>query len=200
MDTGLKLRRRGGDSDPSESESEVGGRGGRRPPRPRGPGFRELHAAITAQRAPQQIVPVPITQPIAPQPVALTGAGAAVPVKAKPGVVIKQIVKQEVGTRKARKKRVSKSNKQATKQKKSEYTALKKNLRKRLIQLKKKAFSAQAARIKSLPAKERPAARKSLRVQLKKAHDEKLKQLPALGKRKYNDIVALINKLKKIKW
>ena len=130
----------------------------------------------------------------------VTGTGAAVPAKAKPGIVIKQIVKQQVGTRKARKKMVSKSNKQAIKQKKSEYTKLKKGLRKRLIQQKKAAYSAQAARIKALPAKERTAARKALRAQIKKTHDEKLKQLPALGKRKYNEIVALINKLKKLKW
>jgi transketolase len=143
---------------------------------------------------------VPITQPIAPQAVTVTGTGAAVPVKAKPGIVIKQIVKQEVGTRKARKKRVSKSNKQSLKHRKAEYSTLKKSLRKRLMAQKKSAYSAQAARIKALPAKERTAARKALKQQLKKAHDEKLKQLPALGKRKYNDIVALINKLKKLKW
>ena len=140
--------------------------------------------------------PVPI---IGGQPVVITETGAAVPVKAKPGVVIKQIVKQEVGTSKARKKRVTSARGATLKQVKSEYHALKKGIRKRITQLKKEAYSAETSRIKGLPSKERAAARKALRARLKKEFDDKLKQVPSLGRKKYSDIVALIHKIKRIK-
>ena len=134
------------------------------------------------------------------QPVTITKTGGVEAVKAKPGVVIKQIVKQEVGTKKARKKVRKKAGQSTIKTKRKEYTSLKKGLKKRLTQLKKEAFAADAGKIKALPPKERQAARKELRARIKKAHDERLKQLPALGKRKYNEIVALINKINKLKW
>ena len=68
------------------------------------------------------------------------------------------------------------------------------------MQQKKDGYKSETARIKALPSKERVAARKELKARLKKAYDEKIKMLPSLGRRKYNDIVALINKLKKLKW
>ena len=118
----------------------------------------------------------------------------------KPDIVIKQIVRQEVGARKARKKRVSKAGQVSVRAKKKEYTTLKTALRKRLVQRKKEAYKAENARINDLPPKERAPARKALRARLKKDHEAKLKQIPPVGKRKYNEIIALISRLKKIKW
>ena len=170
--------------------------------------FQQLHRGLLAQqqaqpqqqRTQQVPFPVPITHPFAGQPVAVTSTGGTEAVKAKPSIVIKQISRQEVGTRKAKKRRVTKSNKQSLKQKKGEYMKLKRDLRSRLAQQKKASYSAEAERIKSLPSTQRVAARKALRARLKKVYDEKLRQLPNLGKRNYNDIVALINKLRKIRW
>ena len=134
------------------------------------------------------------------QPVVITKTGGVEAVKTKPSLVIKQIVKQEVGVKKARKKKIRKARQSTIKTKRKEYTALKKGLKKRLAQLKKDAFAAEAGKIKALPPKERSAARKALRARIKKVHDERLKQLPAIGNRKYNEIVALINKVNKLKW
>ena len=159
--------------------------------------FQDLHKAIRERKKLQVPHPVPVAGPFT------LGTGAVKAVaekKKKPDLVIKQIVRQEVGATKARKKRVAKGNKTELKAKKSEYATLKKSLRKRLVQRKKDAYKAEAARIKALPAKERPAARKALKAKLKADHAAKLKLIPTLGRRKYNEIVALINKLRKLKW
>lgn len=126
--------------------------------------------------------------------------GEAVPVKAKPGVVIKQIVRQEVGVKQKRKKKIAKARKNSVKEARSEYNQLKKALRKRLSEIRKNAYKAEAPRIKGLPSKERAAARKQLRARLKQEHDAKLKQLPAVGRKRYTDIISLIKKLKKVSW
>ena len=143
---------------------------------------------------------MPATQPAVIGSGGLAGGGTTAPVKEKPRVVIKQIVRQEVGARKAKKRRITKGNKQALKTKKSEYTKLKRDAQKRLQQQKNDAYAAEAGRIKALPSKKRAAARKLLRVRLKKTYDDRLKQLPTVGKRSYNDIIALINKIRKLKW
>ena len=155
------------------------------------------------QGPPQQVtrtqqVPYPVHMGGAPA-VITTGGGVA-PVKAQPGLIVKQTVSQEIGTRKARKRRASKGTKGALKAKKTEYNQLKKSLRQRLVKLKKDGYTAETARIKSLPPKERAAARKAVRAILKNAFNERVKMLPTLGRRSYNDIVALINKLRKFKW
>ena len=143
-------------------------------------------------------VPFPVS--VGSQPVVVTGTGGTESVKARPGIVVKQTVRQEVGTKKARKRRVAKASKQSLKSKKSEYAQLKKGLRKRLMQQRKEGYKAETARINTLPKKDRATARKTLKARLKQAYDAKIKMLPALGKRSYNDIVALISKLRKFKW
>ena len=73
-------------------------------------------------------------------------------------------------------------------------------MKKRLSQQKKDAYKAEATRIKLMPPKERVAARKEARTRVKKAYDAKIAMLPALGRRNYNEVVALINRINKIKW
>ena len=162
-------------------------------------GFQDLHRALKEQKQFAAPKSVPVSGPFGFDSKAVDAA-AKKKKEETPNIVIKQIVRQEVGTRKARKKRVATANAVSTKAKKKEYTTLKKALRKRLMQRKKDAFKTEAARINDLPPKERAPARKALRARLKRDHDAKLKLLPSLGRRKYNEIVALISKLKKIKW
>ena len=158
--------------------------------------FRDLHRALmrsAPQQQAQQVLPAQTGQPVV-----ITGTGAAA--AAFPGVVVKQSVKQEMGTKKARKKRVRFAKKESLTAKKKEYGRLKKRLKKRLMQRKKELYTVEAKRIKSLPVKERAKARKDVKARLKKDFDSKVNQLPVVGKRKYNEIVALINKTNKLKW
>ena len=175
--------------------------GGRSPPRQRranlNRSFGDLHRALQLmQPAPQQQQVLPYAT--SGQPVVITDTGATAAVQ--PGVVVKQTVKQEVGTKKARKKSVRFAKKETLKSKKQEYGRLKKSLKKRLMQRKKELYAVEAKRIKGLPVKERVAARKDVNSRLKRDFDAKIKQLPTLGKRKYNEIVALINKINRLKW
>ena len=51
-----------------------------------------------------------------------------------------------------------------------------------------------------MPTKQRVAARKKLRSELKAKMDALLKQLPSAGKRSHNELAALITKVRKLKW
>ena len=166
------------------------------------PSFLDLTTALrtVTQDRPRIQVPHPVPIVAGGAPIVISEKGEAVPVKAKPGVVIKQIVRQEVGAKKARKKKIAKAQKSSVKEARTEYNQLKKALRKRLMETKKNAYKAEAPRIKKLPSKERAAARKALRARLKQEHAAKLKQLPTVGRKKYTDIISLIRKLKVIKW
>ena len=200
FDEGMqKERRRRRDEDEGEEETKVeGDKGEEKQARP---SFQDMiagfHSIIRDRPSMQVPHPVPV---ISGGPVVISDKGEALPVKTKPGVVIKQIVRQEVGTKKARKKKIKKAQKSSVKQARTEYNQLKKALRKRLAELKKSAYKGEAPRIKKLPSKERAAARKALRTRIKQEHDAKLKQLPTVGRKRYTDIIALINKLKKFKW
>ena len=193
-----KERRRRRDEDGGEETKVEDDKGEEKQARP---SFQDMiagfHSIIRDRPSMQVPHPVPI---ISGGAVGISDKGEALPVKTKPGVVIKQIVRQEVGTKKARKKKIKKSQKSSVKQAKTEYNQLKKALRKRLAELKKTAYKAEAPRIKKLPSKERAAARKALRTRLKQEHDAKLKQLPTVGRKRYTDIIALVNRLKKLKW
>ena len=141
--------------------------------------------------------PVPVIAGATPVPV---GTTAGVLGKTKPGVVIKQIVRQEIGAKKARRRKVARADKTTVKAKRKEYQSLKKRLRTRLVQQKRDGLAAEAATIQGLPAKQRAAARKKIKARLKKAYDARVKMLPTLGRRRLGDIIALINKLNKLKW
>jgi hypothetical protein len=146
--------------------------------------------------------------PAAPHPVIIgatqpsSGGVAAAPAVAKDAgkIVIKQQVKQIVGPMRRRRAKADAGNKTALKQKRGEYTALKKQVRKRLNAEKKAAYLKATTGFKKLPAKER----KSKLATLKKDYKNKLaalvKQMPAVGKRKMNEIVALLKRIKQIKW
>ena len=120
--------------------------------------------------------------------------------KAKPSIVIKQIARQEVGAKKARRRKVARADKVSIKAKRKEYNAIKKRLRSRLMQQKKEGLALEVAKIKALPSKQRAAARKKVKARLKKAYDAKVKMLPTLGRRKLADVILLIKKLNRLKW
>jgi hypothetical protein len=131
------------------------------------------------------IVQVPMRQPIRP------------PEKQKPQIVVKQTVKQVQGPdkpkRRKRKAGVGKSRK--------EYNAIKKEVKSRLTAQKNVTFEKHNARIKKLPAKERAAARKKLRAELKARHSRLVKQLRTGKSLKTIDaITAAIRVAKRIKW
>jgi hypothetical protein len=119
------------------------------------------------------------------------------PEKQRPQIVVKQTVKQVQGPdkpkRKKRKPGVGKSRK--------EYNAIKKEVKSRLTAQKKVTFEKHNARIKKLPAKERAAARKKLRAELKARHSRLVKQLRTGKSLKTMDaITAAIRVAKKLKW
>jgi hypothetical protein len=115
-------------------------------------------------------------------------------------IEIKQTVKQIVGPRKRRKSKAGAGNNAALKSRKSEYAALKRQVRTRLTAERKAAYQKAAAAFKKLPAKER----KAKLAQLKKEYKDKLaglvKQMPSVGKRKINEIIALLKRIKTLKW
>jgi hypothetical protein len=115
-------------------------------------------------------------------------------------IEIKQTVKQIVGPRKRRKAKAGAGNKAELKSRKSEYAALKRQVRKRLAAERKAAYQKAATAFKKLPAKER----KAKLAQLKKEYKDKLaglvKQMPSAAKRKINDVIALLKRIKTLKW
>jgi transketolase len=147
-----------------------------------------------------------IRAPAAPHPVIVGATQPSVartsgePAKDAGKIVVKQTVKQIVGPRKRRKTKADAGNKAALKAKKVEYAAMKNQVRKRLSAEKKAAFQKALAEAKTLPAKER----KSRIAAIRKEHKEKLaallKQMPALGKRKMNEIIGLLKRIKQIRW
>jgi hypothetical protein len=127
---------------------------------------------------------------------------AATPAVAKDAgkIVIKQQVKQIVGPMRRRRAKADAGNKTAMKQKRGEYTALKKQVRKRLTAEKKSAYLKATAGFKKLPAKERKSKLATLKKEYKNKLAALVKQMPAIGKRKMNEIVALLKRIKQIKW
>jgi hypothetical protein len=115
-------------------------------------------------------------------------------------IEIKQTVKQIINPRKRRKAKAGAGNKAELKQKKTEYAALKRQVRKRLAAERKAAYQKAATAFGKLPAKER----KAKLAQLKKEYKDKLsglvKQMPSAGKRKINDVIALLKRIKTLKW
>ena len=95
--------------------------------------------------------------------------------------------------RKKRKPGIGKSRK--------EYNAIKREVKSRLTAQKKTTFEKHNARIKKLPAKERAAARKKLRAELKARHSRLVKQMKTGKSLKTLDaIAAAIRVAKKLKW
>jgi hypothetical protein len=125
-----------------------------------------------------------------------------IPVKSKDQekIIIKQTVKQTVNERKKRKRSSEAGNKKTLKAKRSQYNALKKEIRKRIIAEKKQAFTKANAEINKLPPSERKSARSKLRSEYKTKYNNLMKQLPAVGRKKINDVDALLSKIKGIKW
>ena len=106
---------------------------------------------------------------------------------------VKQIQGKDKAKRKKRKGGIGKSRK--------EYNAIKKEVKARLTAQKKVTFEKHNARIKKLPAKERAAARKKLRAELKARHSKLVKQLKT-GKslKTLEAIHAAVSIAKKLKW
>jgi len=117
-------------------------------------------------------------------------------------IVIKQNGKQIVGgvEKKIRKKKVKDSDKSSLRRIKNQYTELKQKAKKDIMTKKKKYYDSENKKIKELPTGERKAARKKLRAEIKKRQDSLLKQMPKSGRMKFNDVAALISKVKSIKW
>ena len=97
-------------------------------------------------------------------------------------------------------KRVKKAGKDVLKKRRREYNALKTKAKKQITTGKKAHYTRENARIKKLPTKQRVAARKRVKEQLKNKQRELLKKMPAAGRLKLADLVALISKVKTIKW
>jgi hypothetical protein len=166
---------------------------------------KEVHDLLLArQLQPQRQAPVIIPSSggtsLIPFPVP-TAASAQVPQKSKPGIVVKQIVKQTQKLDRARTKKVRFNNKAVIGKLKKQYTAAKTLLQKELMKKKKLEYEAHNNRIKKLPAHKRKAARKKVRVELaKKMKQLKTVVLPLSRLKNTQDIESAIKSLKKIKW
>ena len=162
----------------------------------------QLYKAIT--RGPAQVVrqqPVIIPSSGSAPVIVTSGGGGGVPQKAKPQIVIKQTVKQiQNSDDKQRKKQVKRARTDARKKRLKEYNALKAKAKKQITAGKKAHYTRENTRIKAMPVKQRVAARKKVRDDLKKKQQALLKQMPAGGRLSMQDLVALISKVKKIKW
>ena len=77
---------------------------------------------------------------------------------------------------------------------------MKKQIRKALSAEKKASYTKANEKIKKLPAKERAAARKKIKSDLKAKLAGLLKQMPAAGKKKHDELEALLTKVRKLKW
>jgi hypothetical protein len=155
-----------------------------------------LSSMIQQKQPPAQVIPV-ATQPSGVVQIPFRPRVPEKQDKQKPQIVVKQTVKQVQGPdkpkRKKRKAGIGKSRK--------EYNAIKKEVKSRLTAQKKVTFEKHNARIKKLPAKERAAARKKLRAELKARHSRLVKQLKTGKSLKTLDaITAAIRVAKKLKW
>lgn len=144
--------------------------------------------------------PQSYTLPQIPSPAVVVSKQAPAKTEA-PKIIIKQTVKQiqkKEGV--VRMKRVKKAGKDVVKKRRQEYNALKSKAKKQITAGKKAHYTRENIRIKKLPVKERVAERKRVKQQLKKKQMELLKKMPAAGRLKLADLVALISKVKTIKW
>ena len=116
-------------------------------------------------------------------------------------IIVKQTVKQIVGGEtKKRKRKVKTAERSTLKRIKNEYTAAKKKVKKDITVAKNKYYAQENSKIKQMPAKLRVAARKKLKAEIKKKQTELTKSMPSTGRMQYNDIAALIRKIKSLKW
>jgi hypothetical protein len=140
--------------------------------------------------------------PVASGPVIVQGGPGQAQKQAQPSqIIVKQTVKQVVGAeKKSRKKKVKAGERSSLKRIKNEYSTAKKKVKKDIIAAKKKYYAQENEKIKKLPTKERVAARKKLKAEIKKKQIELTKSMPSTGRMKYNDVAALIRKIKQLKW
>jgi hypothetical protein len=131
-----------------------------------------------------------------------SGMGAQKQQPAQPSqIIVKQTVKQVVGTEQRKRKKKVKSGEKATlKRIKNEYSVAKKQVKKDITAAKKKYYETENAKIKLLPSKKRASSRNALKAEIKKKQGELAKSMPSTGRMKYNDIAALIRKIRLLKW
>ena len=116
-------------------------------------------------------------------------------------VIQKVTVTQKINEeKKQRKRKVKTAKKTAVGGKRREYTQFKKQLKKTWSAEKKSEYVKANEAIKKIPTKQRPAARKKLRLELKQKMDLLLKQVPAAGKRTHVELTTLLSKARKLKW
>ena len=148
----------------------------------------------SSRRPTHDIVIPPITSSGAiPIPIPIPGAaprGKDTGTKITQKVIVQQGVK---ATKK--KKRVS-----ALTAKRKEYNALKKQLLAAFKKRKQETYKAENAKIKSVPTKERKAARQKLKQRLQQKLAELKKRLPAASKLKHQQLDKLISLAKTLKW
>jgi hypothetical protein len=122
--------------------------------------------------------------------------------KAKPSIVVKQIVKQEqIQKNIKRAKAVKRKNKESITAIRKKYTAAKKAVAKTLREAKKAAYTRENASIKKLPTKNRKIARSKKQAELKSKLQKLLKQMkPGTSYKKIDHVLAAIAALRKIKW
>ena len=119
--------------------------------------------------------------------------------KQVPTIKIVQKVKQ-IQTDRVRAKRVKRATKQSLTSKRKEYTAAKRAAKKVLQAQRKSQYEKENSKIKSLPVKQRKAARAKLRGTLKSRLAGALKLLPAPGKLNLEQLKKLISRAKTLKF
>jgi hypothetical protein len=124
------------------------------------------------------------------------------PLPGKPSIIVKQTVKQvQSAQNKKRNATVRKTNRTSLAAARKKYTTAKRELTKKIRASKKAEYMQENAKIKSLPAKQRKAARKRVQAVLK----TKLQKLLTLMKpssfyKKIAHVQTGIATLRKIKW
>ena len=111
-------------------------------------------------------------------------------------IIIKQQVKQVINQKKRRRRKATAGTKQTLKAVKKEYTTHKKSVKAKLMQGKKAELAKRLTEISGMPAKQRAAARKKLRAEIKSKYSKLVALLVPLGKKNYDQIKDLITKIK----
>ena len=84
--------------------------------------------------------------------------------------------------------------------KRKEFNNLKKITKKELKLAHKIDYEKRKQSITKLPKKERVAARKSMKSELKAKYNKRLKEIPSIKGKKFAEIERLLEVLKKLKW
>ena len=128
-------------------------------------------------------------------------SGITKPANTRPGIVIKQIVKQQQTSNKQRSKRVRGGTRNSVAQARKRYTAAKKQVLKALRESKKTAYGVENEKIKKLPRGSRKVARDKARKVLKQRLDGLLAGIkPASYYKQVELIENAIQTIRKLKW